>query len=490
MSTNDTSGRPGRPGRSDGPGRATGTANPDDITRTPVGRALFRISAPMSLGILGVLLIGLADAYFLARVGETELAAIGFVYPVIVAVSAFAIGISAGANATLSQAIGREDPPRHVAKAAFHATALGAGIGLVIAAALVLADRWLFAALGARGPVLEAILVYLPWWAASFPVLIVTMILNAAFRAAGDGATPSTMMVLTAALNIALTPVFVFGWGPVAGLGIAGAGVSTLIARGFAVVLVLALAIRRGRIALARCDGPGFRASAGQIVSTGLPAGASRAVNPAGMALVTAAVATLGDAAIAGFGAAARVQAVTLVPFFALSAGLAPVVGQAWGAALPDRARAAVRLGTIFAVSYGVLAGLALWTFATPLARAMTADSGAAAFTARYLAVVGWSLAGYGLVIAANAALTARSRATWALGLSLTRIGLFYVPLAWVGVTLFGYGGILAAAVIANAIGAWLALSATQINDLTRARWRVLTVPAAALQHLTRPRHG
>lgn len=130
--------RPGGAGQQATPAPA---ANPDDITRTPVARALLRISAPMSLGILGVLLIGLADAFFLARVGGTELAAIGFVYPVIVAVSAFAIGISAGANAALSQAIGRDAPPRHVARTAFHAAALGAAIGLAIAAALVVADR-------------------------------------------------------------------------------------------------------------------------------------------------------------------------------------------------------------------------------------------------------------------------------------------------------------------------------------------------------------
>ncbi|MFW5642153.1 MAG: MATE family efflux transporter, partial [Roseicyclus sp.] len=416
-----------------GPSRDQDAPASDTMTDTPVARALLKISAPMSLGILGVLLIGLADAWFLSLVGETELAAIGFVYPVIVAISAFSIGMSAGADAALSQAIGREAPKSQVARMALHAAGFGAVLGLAVAGLLVLAAPWLFSALGARGAVLEAVLAYLPWWAASFPVLVVTMILNAAFRAAGDGATPSAMMVLTAILNIGLTPVFVFGWGPVAAFGMAGAGMGTLIARILAGALVAVLALRRGRIGAEGGLRPGLRASIAEITSIGLPAGLSRAINPAGMAVVTAAVATVGDTAVAGFGAAARVQAVTLVPFFALSAGLAPVVGQAWGAERPDRAREALRLGTWFAVGYGLVAGLALWAFASPLSNAMTASGDAAGYTAQYLGVVGWSLAGYGLVIAANAALTARSRAAWALGLSLTRIGLLYVPLAWVG---------------------------------------------------------
>jgi len=66
----------------------------------------------MSLGILGVLLVGLADAHFLfSRAGGAELAAIGFIYPVIVAISAFSVGMSAGANTALSQGRSGERHP-------------------------------------------------------------------------------------------------------------------------------------------------------------------------------------------------------------------------------------------------------------------------------------------------------------------------------------------------------------------------------------------
>lgn len=459
-----------------------------DITGTPVGRTLLKISAPMSLGILGVLLVGLADAFFLARVGETELAAIGFIYPVIVAISAFSIGMSAGANTALSQAIGRDAEDRQIAKLTLHAAGFGAVLGLSLGGLLTLAGPYLFARLGARDAVLDAVLAYLPWWAASFPILVVTMILNASFRARGDGATPAAIMVMTAVLNIALTPVLVFGLGPIEALGMAGASISTLVARALVGALALCLTMRRGQITLARCEAPSLRWLLREITSVGLPAAASRGINPAGMALVTAAVATVSEQAVAGFGAAARVQSVTLVPFFALSAGLAPVIGQAWGAERPDRAREAMRLATWFSVIYGLLAGLSLWAFADPLARVMTAKGTAAGFTAQYLRVVGWSLAGYGLLVAANAALTARSRATWALWLSLARIGVIFVPLAWVGVTLFGYAGILAAAVLANAVGAWGALSATQASDLLRAR--AVNGSATLLRRITASGHG
>ena len=48
-------------------GGAGRMASDQDLNSGSVGRALVRVSAPMTLGILGVLSVGLADAFFLAR---------------------------------------------------------------------------------------------------------------------------------------------------------------------------------------------------------------------------------------------------------------------------------------------------------------------------------------------------------------------------------------------------------------------------------------
>ena len=58
-----------------------------DLTEGPVWKALSSVSAPMSFGILAVLSIGVVDSYFLGRLGETPLAAIGFIFPVTTAFS-------------------------------------------------------------------------------------------------------------------------------------------------------------------------------------------------------------------------------------------------------------------------------------------------------------------------------------------------------------------------------------------------------------------
>lgn len=187
-----------------------------------------------------------------------------------------------------------------------------------------------------------------------------------------------------------------------------------------------------------------------QILVVGLPAAFSNAINPAGMALVTAAVASVGDAAVAGFGAATRVQSVAIVSLLALSSGIGPVVGQNWGADKQARAGQGVWAAWVFCAGYGIALAVALFVFADPITGLFAEGEEARGYGVQYMQIVGWSLFGYGILVTANAAMNARSKPLYSVGLSLSRIFVVYVPLAWLGLQMFGYTGILAAAVAAN----------------------------------------
>ncbi|WP_425092136.1 MATE family efflux transporter [Tropicimonas sp. S265A] len=404
----------------------------------------------MSLGILAVLSVGIADAYFLGRLGGEPLAAIGYVYPVTSALSSLAIGLSAGANASVSQAIGRKEGDVFLARLSVHAFALGLTLSVVVALCFFAVHVPLFRLMGASDAVLIEIEVYVPIWAASFPFLVLLMITNAVLRAHGQAALASVFMIVAAAMNIALNPVLIFGFGPIEGLGTSGAAAATFAGRVIAAGLALWFAIRARHVFLCGGFGERLKANFGAIASVGGPAAFSNAINPAGMALVTAAVATLGDAAVAGFGAATRIQSVALVVLLALSSGIGPVVGQNWGAEAYERAKASVVQAWLFCLGYGFVLGLCLFAFADPLARLIASDTDAARFTAEYLSIVGWSFAGYGILVTANAAMNARSKALYSMSLSLGRIFLVYLPLAWLGVSVLGYSGILLAAFMAN----------------------------------------
>ena len=439
-----------------------------DLTKGPVWWGLAAMSAPMSLGILSVLSVGLADAYFLGLIGGTALAAVGFIYPVTAAITSLSIGLSAGANATVSQAIGRGDSDEAVSRTGLHALTLGVTLATLVAVVIYFAFPTLFMLLGANESVLTEIRAFMPWWCASYPFMVTTMLINAIYRAHGNSRISAAFMVSEAVLNIALTPLLVFGWAFIPGFETAGAAMATFIARALISVITLTYAVRKDLLGLCNDLWKDLRTSVIELAKVGAPAATSNAINPAGMALVTAAVATLGEAAVGGFGAATRIQSLVTVPMFALSSGIGPVVGQNWGAGQQDRAAKGLQAAYAFCMGYGIVAGLVLFLFADPLALWLANGEDPAEYAALYLRVVGWSLFGYGFVVVTNAAMNARSKAAWSMGLSLARIGLVYLPGAWLGVTLMGFAGLTAAAVAANVVAAIAAVAAGYYTGLLR----------------------
>ncbi|MGR3491381.1 MAG: MATE family efflux transporter [Shimia sp.] len=434
------------------------------LTDGPVWRALAVMSAPMSLGILAVLSVGIADAVFLARYSDAALAAVGFIYPVTTAITSLSIGLSAGANAAISQGIGADDNAE--CRRALHAAGLGTALSILAALAVWLSYPVLFTALGAQDGPMQAIDAYMPIWALSFPFLVLMMLLNAVFRAHGRSGMAATIMVAAAVVNIALDPLLIFGMWMIPELGAAGAAWATLIGRVLAMAIALWIAVSRGYIAFGKTPTKNLGTSARELARVGGPAAFSNAINPAGMAAVTAAVATVGADAVAGFGAATRVQSIVIVPMLALSAGIGPVVGQNWGAEDWERAKRSLTWALGICLGYGLLAGAILLIFAQQIAGLLTGGGSGTDQAALYLRFVGLSLFGYGFVVVANAAMNARSKAAWSMGLSLARIFAVYLPGAWLGVWVLDFTGILVAAVAANVLGALGALFAAQKTGL------------------------
>ena len=292
------------------------------------------------------------------------------------------------------------------------------------------------------------------------------MVLGAMFRAHGNAMVAAIVMSGQSVFNIALDPILIFGLGPIPEMGTGGAGLATFSARGLATVLGLIWAVRQGYLGWCSAPVKGLSTSARRIFEVGLPAAFSNAVNPLGMAAVTAAVATLGEAAVAGYGAATRIQTAALVPMLALSSGIGPVVGQNWGAERPDRARSAMRFTFLLCAGYGAVMGLVLLVFGQMLAGLIASGPEDTAIATAYLRIVGLSLFGYGVLVTGNAAMNARSKALYSMGLSVGRIFVLYIPLAWLLVAPMGFTGIAIAAAAANTGAALATLWATRATGL------------------------
>ena len=76
------------------------------LTEGPVGRHLVSMAVPMLFGIFTMILVSFIDMWFVGRLGDRELAALSFAFPVLMVVTSVAIGLGAGTSSVVARAIG------------------------------------------------------------------------------------------------------------------------------------------------------------------------------------------------------------------------------------------------------------------------------------------------------------------------------------------------------------------------------------------------
>ena len=79
------------------------------LTQGSVGHQLVGMSVPVLFGIFMMMMQGFIDMWFIGRVGDSELAALSFAFPVLMIVTSVAIGLGAGTSSVVARAIGAND---------------------------------------------------------------------------------------------------------------------------------------------------------------------------------------------------------------------------------------------------------------------------------------------------------------------------------------------------------------------------------------------
>lgn len=402
-----------------------------DLTKGPIWLGLGRLAAPMIFGIVAVISVSLVDTYFVGQLGAAELTALSFTFPVTMTVSSLAIGLGAGASSVVSRATGGGDTD---AARGLATDSLFLAFILVMIVALIgyLSVVPLFRLLGAEDEILALVVSYMRIWFLAIPFLVVPIVANAIVRAVGDAFWPSVVMIGSALINIAITPVFIFGWGWVPAFGIEGAAIGTLIAWLVTVVGAFVLVgLRERMLRLSLPDRATLLKSWSEVLGVGLPASFGNAVNPLGIAVVTAILARLSTDAVAGFGVATRVESFAVIPMLALSSAIGPFAGQNWGGGKPARVRSALKLSYGICAIWSVVLAVMFWFVAAPIIGLFSDDQPVVAAAARYLTIVPLSLWGYGVVIVTAGAFNAIGKSQIGLGLYLVRTAALYVPLSF-----------------------------------------------------------
>ncbi len=372
------------------------------LLEAPIAPTLLRLGAPNVLVMLAQAAVGLIETYFVGKLGTDALAGMALVFPVVMLMQMTSAGAMGGGIASaIARALGgqrRADADALV----LHAGLIALAFGLAFMLAVLGGGRWLYSRMGGTGGALDAALTYSNWVFAGALLVWLFNSLSAVIRGTGNMAVPAIVTVAGTVVLIPLSPLLIFGWGPVPGLGIAGGAVALLAfyllgSVALAIYLWSGKSVLRPSLTGVRFRWPLFA----DILRVGLVGTVSTVATNLVIGISTALVGGFGTAAIAGYGTASRLEYLLVPLVFGLGAPLVAMVGTCIGAGQRERALRATWTGA--AIVFIVTEAIGLWAAFFPHAWLSLFNSDPAMLEAGtlYLQAVGpvYGFFGVGLIL-------------------------------------------------------------------------------------------
>ena len=383
---------------------------------------LLAMAWPNILVMMAQASTGLIETWWVSHLGTDALAGMALVFPGFMMMQMLSAGaVGGGISSAIARALGgnrRADADALV----LHALVVNLCLGLATSALFLAFGRPLYAAMGGRGASLEAALAYSN---VVFVGNILVWLMNAlasVIRGTGNMLVPALAVCLGVVLLLPLSPLFIFGWGPVPAMGIAGGGVAVVVSTA-ATLVALAAYLLAGRAVVRLKRVPLRWAPAADILRVGGVGAISTLQTSLTVVLTTALVgAHGGPGAVAGYGTGARLEYLLIPLVFGLGAPLVALVGTNIGAGQRQRALHIALVGGALAFAITETIGVAAALFPRAWLGLFGADPQMLATGIDYLRVVGPCYGFFGLGLVLYFASQGAGRLLWPLLAGLVRL--------------------------------------------------------------------
>lgn len=447
MTRNDGESAPRR-----GPPKGAGLRGVVLFTEGPVRHHITRMAIPMLWGMLATIAAALADIYFLAQLGTTHLAAITFTFPVVMMFMSLMLGLASGFSSLLARALGEGNHAK-VEHLTISAMLLSAALVSVLCIAGYFTIDPLFRTLGAGPETLPLIKDFMSIWYFTMIFVAAPLIGNFALRASGNPKSASYVMITAALVNVILDPMFIFGFGIIPAMGIKGAALAGVLSRIASFIATFYMLAWRNKLISFRLPSLKTVIDAwSDILRIGAPLALTNMVSPFSAAIITFLLAQYGETTVAGFGVAARIEGLAVIPLIAVGSSLSPIAGQNFGAEKYTRIVEAIKQGFIFVILYGVGCTLLLALFHAAIPALFDPNPKVIHAAGLYLLAAPVGYIGMGVAMVIGASYTGMGNPRPSIVMSLLRLSIVYLPLAILGGRLFGPVGIFGAGALANLI--------------------------------------
>ncbi len=397
----------------------------------PIGRLLFRLAIPTITAQLINMLYNIVDRIYIGHipeVGDLALTGVGVCMPIILIISAFAALVGMGGAPRASIFMGKGDTAS-AERTMGNCFCLQAIISVILTAVALIWHEDLLLAFGASENTVGYASDYIRVYAVGTIFVQLTLGMNAYITAQGFAKVSMATVLIGAALNIALDPLFIFAFG----MGVSGAALATVISQGVSCLWVVLFLMGKRTILRLRKESLGLDV---KILLPCVALGAAPFIMQASESVIAICFNSSllkygGDVAVGAMTILTSVMQFAMLPLQGLAQGAQPITSYNFGSKNAARVRQVFKLLLICSLIYSVT----LWGLIMLLPRAFasifTAEAALIDFTAGALRIYCAVLCIFGIQVACQMTFVSLGKAGSSVIVAVVRKFVLLLPLIY-----------------------------------------------------------
>lgn len=334
-----------------------------DLTEGNITKQLWSVAWPMMLSMFFFTLYNLVDAFWVAKLSSTAIAAVSIAQITLFVMISLAMGIAVGSSVLMGMSMGAKDTEEaeRVLGQGFFLSILAAAF-FTLLAFVFRTELLVFS--GATPGIYPLALPYFTITALGSVLTFLLMAVSTSFNAQGDNFTPTKFFAVSTLLNIILDPIMIFGYGGFPALGISGAAIATLLSQFVFLLLALKMLMSDKMLVRLRLRNIGMKwESVKKVFNIGIPASLTQTLNPLGFSILMFIVSGVFlEAGAAAFSIGFRIEFFAFIPAIGFGFGSMAMMGQNIGAGNMERVneifRTVIKLGAGAALVFGAISAL------------------------------------------------------------------------------------------------------------------------------------
>lgn len=308
-----------------------------NILKDNIFTLIRKIALPASIGFIFGTLYNVVDTYFAGtHISSEALAGLTYTFPLYLMMMAFGNGMSTGVGALVAPALGKGNNKEAI-KLMFNGLRLILVISIVLGLFLWFFSETIIQLMGAEGLALQAGIDYMNIIAILVPISMFSFLLNSILSVQGDTKSFRNSVIIAFVLNCLLDPLFIIYFD----MGVYGLAWATFIVQLIAVIYLVFKVTKSPVIAYFN-QSLLIRDVNKQILilKQGFPSTLNMITMSGQIFIMNYYVQKYaGETAVAGMGAAFRVEQLILIPTLALNIATMAIIGQNFGAKQFSRIR-------------------------------------------------------------------------------------------------------------------------------------------------------